>query len=199
MVSLVSLSIVTMFSSVFISDMAEHDAATINLSGSLRMQAYRLVSETDKITANVDEFDQTLLDNIMLSGFVRGDRSQTDSRYQVVLDRWQRVIKPSITNRTTQVAEISSFVEDIEWLVQAYQREAEQKIEWLRIIQLAALFLTLTLVYFSLHSVHHNIALPLREFAQMARKIGAGDFTHRAIQLLYDTAKKLNENKTRSQ
>jgi two-component system nitrate/nitrite sensor histidine kinase NarX len=57
MVSLVSLSIVTMFSSVFISDMAEHDAATINLSGSLRMQAYRLVSETDKITANVDEFD----------------------------------------------------------------------------------------------------------------------------------------------
>jgi two-component system nitrate/nitrite sensor histidine kinase NarX len=131
----------------------------------------------------------------MLSGFVRGDRSQTDSRYQVVLDRWQRVIKPSITNRTTQVAEISSFVEDIEWLVQAYQREAEQKIEWLRIIQLAALFLTLTLVYFSLHSVHHNIAQPLRELAQMARKISADDFTHRAIQLLYDTAKKLNENK----
>ena len=39
------MAIVSMFSSVFISDNAQTDAAAINVAGSLRMQSYRLASE----------------------------------------------------------------------------------------------------------------------------------------------------------
>lgn len=198
MVSLISLATITMFSSVFISDLAEHDAAAVNMSGSLRMKSYRIVSEIavlsqhatasqiELVQDELSQFDKTLSDNVMLNGFTPDDGSALEKQYLQVQQQWQQSIKPmfmTAIDNPVQIADllarVTPFVGEIDRLVMTYQHEAESKIETLRIIQLVALFLTLILVYFSLHSIQNNIATPLKELTLMARKIGSGDFTHR--------------------
>lgn len=198
MVSLISLAIITMFSSVFISDLAEHDAASVNMSGSLRMKSFRIVSEIGVLSQqpsetqatlirnDINEFEKTLSDNVMLNGFTPNDGSLLEKQYAEIRHQWLNSIKPTLLTAVetpTPISElmmvVTPFVSEIDKLVMTYQHEAESKIETLRVIQLVALFLTLILVYVSLHSIQNNIANPLRELTIMARKIGSGDFTHR--------------------
>ncbi len=193
---IIALAIVSMLSSFLVSDMADNDAAAVNLSGSLRMQSYKMLSllaaQNDNDSAEILEttiksFDQKLNSSTLLLEVNKSSESEIARQYAQVTQLWEQQFKPNL-KRALQ-GEVSfeqlrlqtdTFVDTIDKLVELYQQEAERKIRLLRLIQVIALFSTLILVYFSLKSLRQSVEQPLLQLTQTAKKLSNGDFTARA-------------------
>lgn len=217
------LAVASMFSSVFISDRAQTDAASINVAGSLRMQSYRLASYAqiqDNSAENNRYFAQLLLileedltKGILLNkqALIRSDEST--EILSKITRQWQENIKPKLISAQQKAdvdvvklnQSIQAFVEEIDILVLSYQNHAEDNIATIRLIQSVALFSTLLLIAFAMLIVNRHIEKPLTRLTNVANQIRRGDFTVRAdesgqdeLALLARTLNKMSDSIFRS-
>nr|WP_278346261.1 ATP-binding protein [Alteromonas macleodii] len=189
------LAIVSMFTTVFMSDGAQFDAQAVNVAGSLRMQTYRIHSvmqdspgDIETINQLVDEFDLTLNTGVLVNQQALWDNGDIAKHHAIVANNWNEQVKPLIqtnlaspSNSNTSSLEVfNKLVEDIELLVVAYQKYAEINIANIRLVQSLALFSTLILIAIAMMIVHRHIEQPLSKLTSVARQIGQGDFTARA-------------------
>ena len=195
MFSVSFLAIVSMFTTVFMSDGAQFDAQAVNVAGSLRMQTYRIHSvmqdspgDIETINQLVDEFDLTLNTGVLVNQQALWDNGDIAKHHTIVANNWNEQVKPliqtnlaspSISN-TSSLEVFNKLVEDIELLVVAYQKYAEINIANIRLVQSLALFSTLILIAIAMMIVHRHIEQPLSKLTSVARQIGQGDFTARA-------------------
>lgn len=189
--AMTALAILTMFSSFIISEMADNDASAINLSGSLRQHSYIMLSNA--LIKNEDahfhsiteerftEFEKILKHPVLINQVNSQSGSHLTNLYKQVEDDWFLHIRPMFESFTTNpsddailVSRIEVFVSKIDALVFEYQKEAEAKIEWLRIIQVLALFMTLILVYVAMTNIYVHIEQPLALLTELAIKIKDG-------------------------
>lgn len=77
------------------------------------------------------------------------------------------------------LATVASFVNDVDHLVKLIEDAAEAKIDRLRIIQVVTLFLTLAVVFITMHLMHTDVLIPLRDLLTAAEKARHGDFSAR--------------------
>ena len=195
MFSVSFLAIVSMFTTVFMSDGAQFDAQAVNVAGSLRMQTYRIHSvmqdspgDIETINQLVDEFDLTLNTGMLVNQQALWDNGDIAKHHAIVANNWNEQVKPIIqtnlaspSNSNTSSLEVfNKLVEDIELLVVAYQKYAELNIANIRLVQSLALFSTLILIAIAMMIVHRHIEQPLSKLTSVARQIGQGDFTARA-------------------
>lgn len=218
------LAIVSMFSSVFISDGAQTDAWSINVAGSLRMQSYRLASKAqlanksqnqiDNFNALIQEFEKDLTSGVLINKQAIISTVDTSRILKEVTNIWFDDIKPALLlsqNKQSFDANIlnrsiEGFVAKIDTLVSSYQKHAEGNIATIRLIQSVALFSTLLLIAFAMMIVNRHIEKPLSRLTTVAKQIGRGDFTARAdeegeneLALLGKTLNKMSESIYRSQ
>lgn len=223
MFSVSFLAVASMFSSVFISDSAQTDAASINVAGSLRMQSYRLVShvqEQDKSTAHSERFAALISafeDDLTTGVLVRKQMLMNANNLEVLQEQltkqWFEQIKPMLiaaqTSTSVDASELNiaaqNFVDALNQLVSSYQLHAESNIATIRLIQSVALFGTLLLIAFAIMIVNRHIDKPLSRLTDVAKQIGRGDFTARAdesgkdeLALLARTINKMSESIYRS-
>ncbi|PRO71671.1 nitrate/nitrite two-component system sensor histidine kinase [Alteromonas alba] len=195
MFSVSFLAIVSMFTTVFMSDGAQFDAQAVNVAGSLRMQTYRIHSvmqdspgDIETINQLVDEFDLTLNTGVLVNQQALWDNGDIAKHHAIVVNNWNEQVKPLIqtilaspSNSNTSSLEVfNKLVEDIELLVVAYQKYAEINIANIRLVQSLALFSTLILIAIAMMIVHRHIEQPLSKLTSVARQIGQGDFTAKA-------------------
>lgn len=200
MFSVSFLAIVSMFSSVFISDGAQSDAHAVNVAGSLRMQSYRIVSHLHQmaevveeqqaatIRALIAEFETDLTSGILVNQQAVLDSSELQDLHSQVENFWFSQMKPrfsahlsaAISDREDLNQPVSQFVTMIDKLVISYQQHAETNISTIRLIQSLALFSTLILIAFAMLIVNRHIEQPLSRLTAVARQIGRGDFTAKA-------------------
>lgn len=190
--AMTAMAIVSMFSSFIISEMADSDAAAINVSGSLRKQSYQMLSEllaqqdessfhaidSQKLT----EFESILTNRVLVHNLEKNSESSLTFSYKDVAKEWQYSVspllknyRPSRKNELHLIKTISDFVDQIDQLVFEYQREAEAKIEWLRIIQVVVLFATLLLVYVAMTNIYVHVEQPLKQLTEMALRMKHGE------------------------
>ena len=218
------LAVVSMFSSVFISDGAQTDAWSINVAGSLRMQSYRLASEAqianksqnqkESFNALIQEFEKDLTSGVLINKQALISTDDTSRILKEVTTIWFNNIKPALLlsqNKQSFDANIlnrsiEEFVAKIDTLVSTYQKHAEGNIATIRLIQSVALFSTLLLIAFAMMIVNRHIEKPLSRLTSVAKQIGRGDFTARAdeegeneLALLGKTLNKMSESIYRSQ
>lgn len=223
MFSVSFLAVASMFSSVFISDSAQTDAASINVAGSLRMQSYRLVShvqEQDKspehselFAALISAFEDDLTKGILVSKQALMNANNSEMLQEQLTTQWFEQIKPMLiaaqTSSSVDGAELNiavqNFVDALNELVSSYQLHAESNIATIRLIQSVALFGTLLLIAFAMMIVNRHIDKPLSRLTDVAKQIGRGDFTARAdesgkdeLALLARTINKMSESIYRS-
>ncbi|ALS98003.1 ATP-binding protein [Lacimicrobium alkaliphilum] len=185
------LAVLSMTSSVFISDSAEQDAYAVNVSGSIRMQSYRLlntIQQNDAQTARRElaELERRLSSNTLTSG-TQDHTSELSLAYQSVQHHWNHELKPlfevaiskPIPNTEIRQA-VDRFVQKLEVLVSQYQRHAERNIARIRLIQGLALLAMALLMIIAMFILNHYIKHPLAQLTHIARQIGRGDFTGRA-------------------
>ncbi len=195
MFSVSFLAIVSMFTTVFMSDGAQFDAQAVNVAGSLRMQTYRIHSfmldnpnDIETINQLVDEFDLTLNTGVLVNQQALRDSGDIAKHHAAVTKNWSERVKPLIETyltasgdpNTSSLDGFNKLVEDIELLVGAYQKHAETNIATIRLVQSLALFSTLILIALAMVIVHRHIEQPLSKLTWVAHQIGKGDFTAKA-------------------
>ncbi|WP_295801341.1 histidine kinase [uncultured Microbulbifer sp.] len=187
------VAISSMVASYVISDAAEHDARAINLSGFVRALSYKLATTaqsgdraaTRELTGALDQQLQKIAD---ISNFPLSDTSVTARDFREVQQDWQQHMRPllaSVAGGERQIdnaellATVDVFVGKVDRLVLDYQRIAEDKVAFLRLVQLGSLFATITLVYFSMFTLSRSVEQPLRELIAGCREIARGNFQPR--------------------
>lgn len=192
------MAIVSMFSSVFISDGAQSDAHAVNVAGSLRMQSYRIASHIhserqspqhiDVINSFITKFEEDLTSGVLANQQALINSAELTGLHRRIKVDWENTIKPMFVSllrndesRLTSLnSEVATFVDNIDLFVMSYQQAAEKNISTIRIIQSIALFSTLIFIAFAMLIVNHHIEKPLSKLTAVAKQIGHGDFTARA-------------------
>ena len=195
MFSISFLAVVSMFSSVFISDGAQTDAKAVNVAGSLRLQSFRLASraqalnkteqEVSEFYALMDKFEQDLSTGVLVNQQALSESELISEHHAQVSNDWLNVIRPMlteyVTNKSTSARALNSaiqvFVEEVNLMVETYQKNAEANIAMIRLIQILALFSTLILITLAMVIVDRHIEKPLSRLIAVARQLGRGDFT----------------------
>lgn len=195
MFSVSFLAILSMFSSVFISDGAQTDAQAINVAGSLRMQSYRLASQlqlsdlkaqdVDEFKGLIEQFEKDLTTGVLVNQQALADNGDIVANHQKVKTLWNESVKPQLfeymddSDRDARALHdsIQIFVNELDVLVESYQKHAETNISTIRLIQSLALFSTLILIALAMVIVNRHIEKPLSKLTDVAYQIGRGDFT----------------------
>lgn len=191
------VAIVSMFSSVFISELADKDALAINHAGSLRMQSYKILADIqqaslerninsqNQLTADIVEFEKKL-NNPVLTQTTSSDEHPISLSLRKIQQHWTQGLALQIeqyhrngssSNWVALRTEFDNFVVSIDYLVNLYQQHAENRILLIRMIQGVSLFVTIVLVILLMLHLSYRVEKPLTELTNSARKIMAGDYT----------------------
>lgn len=205
----VALGVVSMVASGITARTMEGLAAAVNLSGSLRMQSYRIgmaLADPDLATSERADLVEGLatefgvrLESPKLTGAVpRRAEDRVRAAYARVWHSWRDRMAPALATQlralrgsadATAVGKgaaanpylraVAGFVTEIDALVGLLEARAEGRIARLRTIQGAALILTVLVVGFTLVLVALRVMVPLGELLQVADGARRGDFSGR--------------------
>ncbi len=197
MISVILMAFISIFSSMYMSQISENDGKAINLSGSLRMMSYRITTQAatlqkspnqqnqQKVQALIQRFETLFSDPVLKKDFIRFNEIELQQEYQAIRHSWQTVIKPQLANADQHfdlerfLPTLESFVENIDLLVYGYQQVLEERLALLKIIQTVMLSITLLLIGLSLYSIHRHIAQPLKALTAVAEASSKGDWSKR--------------------
>ncbi|MEW6981386.1 histidine kinase [Colwelliaceae bacterium 6471] len=198
------VSIFSMFSSVFISELADQDALVINDAGSLRKQSYKMLAELEllkkidseakaqmqvKLQSSIETFNQKITAPVMQSNNSFLGDIPIKSTLIAIQNNWFNDIEPKfhaliknpeLLTSTQSLALnniIDNFVVRLDGLVNLYQQRAENRILLIRMILGISLFITTILVAFTMFQISRKIEKPLSELTRSAKKIMSGDYT----------------------
>ncbi|TMP29070.1 nitrate/nitrite two-component system sensor histidine kinase [Pseudoalteromonas rubra] len=184
-IGVISLAICTLFASYWIAELADLDARAINLSGSLRMDAYQLgmfglEGRSEQVGERIALLEEKLRNPIFQK--LQSD-AEINQLWSALVEHWHSALKPELMNLPIEnhsqfnelVAMHATYADNF---VLAVQMHAESKIRLLRTIQVAALFITLLFGAFILHLISLRVEKPLIELTHAAYAIGKGNFTH---------------------
>ncbi len=189
-----TLAIVSMVSSLLVARMSNWDAASINQSGLLRMQSYKILNQLMRkelqpntasqadVKDSMRYFEQLLNDELLKKTFVVSS-SSLKTAYTDIHKQWYSTIKPGIQQELQYERqnwdlydEISLFVMQINHLVTSYQKNAEKRIYLLELIQIITITGLLFLVIYALYILKKNVVQPLKALNEAALKVKNGDF-----------------------
>ncbi|MCC2615066.1 histidine kinase [Aestuariibacter halophilus] len=190
------MAVVSMFSSVFVSDGAQNDAHAINVAGSLRMQSYRILSliqqhtaspsivSENEILGNIQQLERDLLQGTLAAQSAQMGDETIRQLFPEVVQQWNNRVKPvyvsalSSPYEPARLTELTrSFVANIDRLVLGFQQQAERNIATIRLIQSLALFLMLFFIAFALFIISRHVEKPLSNLTNVAKQLERGDFT----------------------
>jgi two-component system, NarL family, nitrate/nitrite sensor histidine kinase NarX len=205
------LGVIAMTSSIIIAGITQGSAATINQTGTLRMQSYRISSALllaqnenaadrwEEVTANIRLFDSILYSKSLIEIAISNENSA--SSYQSIASDWQTSLRPRLLemmnrdpasfNVTVQknhelIAGIHAFVSKVDELVELLATQAENRITLLSSILGVALFLIVTVVSVTMYFVYTEVLIPLRELLSCTENFGRGDLDVRTVHLSDD-------------
>ena len=189
-----TLAIVSMGSSLLVARMSYWDAASINQSGLLRMQSYKILNQLMRkelqpnegsqadVKSSILYFELLLNDELLKKPFVVSS-SSLKTAYNDIHKQWYSTIKPEIQQELQYERlnwklhdEIARFVMQINHLVTSYQKNAEKRIYLLELIQIITISGLLCLVIYALHFLKKNVVQPLKALNEAALKVKNGDF-----------------------
>ena len=192
--AVIMLAIVNMLASYLTAESSENDAVRINISGSLRMQAYRIANEymltvtgselgsRSKLEQTIESFE-TRLQQPVLADHIRGVRIGVLSKAFERVEAGWTGLKPPLLGLEIAPGNlqgsIDKFVADINDLVKKLELQTESKFRVLRFIQGASLLLTICLATIMFLNVYKYVVGPLHQLVEMAAKLRSGDFSMR--------------------
>lgn len=170
------LALITVVSSL-------RDAEAVNISGSLRMQSYRLAyditTESPDLPAHLIQYQHSLEAPALaqLNRFYIPDNVR--DKYLTLLDRWEELEKEIAGNNTElYLDQVSEYVTQIDNFVLALQHFSEQKLWGALMISIIGFIATLGVVFFTIHFARRQIVSPLDQMIKASELIQSGNFNH---------------------
>lgn len=174
MASLIALvAMVTLFYSV-------PDAKAINLSGSLRMQAYRMayeISREQPVYSRLNQFEQTLHAAELQETQRWITPASLRRTYSRVLSEWA-VMRQHIENDTPErySANTEQFVSAIDEFVNEMQYHVEFKVRMLALAEGLGLLAIIVIAWFTVRFTRRQVVAPLNQLVACARQIEQRNF-----------------------
>ncbi len=185
-VVIISFTLLSMLISLYTADALQGDAEAINHAGSLRMQAYRLAITAQQdnpalLQQHIEGLDRTLQSQSLRSALTRHGGPALSERYNVVRQHWQQHMRPLLNNPAPTILryheELPHFVEELNHFVLTLQQASEQKLEIIRGLQIATLFISVIIAFVLIYGLHNNLASPLSRLTELTRQVSRGDFS----------------------
>ncbi|MGR5251251.1 nitrate/nitrite two-component system sensor histidine kinase NarQ [Vibrio astriarenae] len=173
---IVLLSVATTSFAIYTLTSSLNDAEAVNVSGSMRMQSYRLAHDiqiqSSDFEFHIQQFEQSIFSESMqsLDDWRVPDHIAND--YQLLIKRWQE-LKTVLEGEQPQryLPLVASFVKQIDDFVLKLQIFSEQKITKLTVVGGLGLGgIVLASIYVVLY-VRREIVYPLRELAIASERI----------------------------
>jgi len=183
-----------MGSSLIVARMSKGDAASINQSGLLRMQSYKILNQlmrkeldsNKSSRANIETsmiyFEQLLNDELLKTTFTMSP-SMLKASYHDIHRQWYSIIKPGILQelqfgRTSWKLydQVDQFVIQINHLVTSYQINAEKMVYLLDLIHFTTLVSIFLFMIYAFYILKKNVVAPLKALNEAALKVKSGDF-----------------------
>jgi len=188
LVTIIAIGLLTIFSLMWATDQSDKDAQAVNLSGSIRMQSYRIGLAVQAGNTGVAERYIEQLDNTWQQPLFSAQRQNSGSnvlnqQFHQAEQHWHKTLRPALLNylktpapRPFPIELIDNQLAYTEALVNAFQDSAETKIRRLRVIQLVALFLTISAGSVIFYLLKNRLERPLAQLTHAAHRIGEGDY-----------------------
>ncbi|ONG11096.1 two-component system sensor histidine kinase NarQ [Aeromonas hydrophila] len=155
-------------------------AKAINLSGSLRMQAYRMAYEIEQgqqVLSRLDQFEQTLHAAELQETQRWITPASLRRTYGEVLQQWQ-VMREHIENATPRryTDNTEQFVAAIDDFVNQMQYHVEFKVRMLALAEGLGLLSIITIAWFTVRFTRQQVVAPLNQLVYCARQIQRQEF-----------------------
>lgn len=212
------LSVIAMASSIIIAGITQGSAATINQTGTLRMQSYRIASlilqaQNLKSVENWEKADAGIaqLERILFSknlNEISKSSTTSASNYNDITTDWKSQLKPQLQDALKQthsslqqprqknnelLSDINIFVNKVDRLVELLAVQAENRITLLSSILGVALFMIVTVVSITMYIVYTDVLIPLRDLLICTESFGRGELDVRTVHISDDELGRLGE------
>lgn len=196
--AIVLLALAATISATVFAELSTGKAAAINLAGSLRMQSYWITLQVlrsrdagrppAQLQQALTEFESRLNSPSLVGGIPADLADPTRRAYDRVAATWFGALRPAVARAVSEgapardafVARMATYVLDVDRLVYLLEHDLERRIQALRLIQGAALFAIVVVMFIALFLMHAQVIVPLGDLLQCARRVRVGDFTVRA-------------------
>lgn len=192
--ALLGLALLSIGSTMWMTQKIEGGAAAVNEAGRLRMQAWRLVSvevvepEPVRRAAWLQEFDATL--NHLENGVPERPllvpwNSETRARFASIQSRWN-AIRPwllpdagQVPELSVVVAEVDDFVRQVDELVLSIEGVLTRYGATLALLQFVMMALAVAGAILALYVGYLYVVFPVQRIREGLRRIQSGDFSTR--------------------
>ena len=196
--TIVALALTATISATVFTELSTGKAAAINLAGSLRMQSYWITVQVlrsgdigrapAELHRAIAEFESRLNSPQLTGGLPSDADHPTRRAHERISSAWSSVLQPAIARAVVEgapardafVSRVAAYVLDVDRLVYLLEHDMERRIQTLRMIQGAALFAIIVVMFISLYLMHAQVIVPLADLLQCARRVRIGNFTVRA-------------------
>lgn len=190
LISIMGVALLSIFISFWFTDLADRDAHAMNLSGSMRMQTYRLglaLQQDDIASANTytEQLNQTWNHSLFFAQRNTDDVDELSQKFTRAYQHWIQILQPKLRASFKDpkilfdYALLKTQVSLTDEVVQQFQQDAESKIRSLRSFQLLALLITTLVGSLIFTLLKNRIERPLNQLTQAAHKLGQGDYNQR--------------------
>ncbi|MEC9084860.1 MAG: histidine kinase, partial [Pseudomonadota bacterium] len=194
--AIVLTAIVSMATTLAVSNSIEGNATAINLAGSLRMGAFQLaarsasedpVENTDTLDQRIEEYEDRLRDPAIIRSIPRTDDHPLVEQYKTVEYGWANQLRPSLESHQTgaplsaeMITTVESYTVEVDRLVSMLEQRTEARIDLLHLIQIISMVFSVLIVLALFLDLKNRILRPLRKLVGIATAVGEQDFTHKA-------------------
>ncbi|AWH89627.1 nitrate/nitrite two-component system sensor histidine kinase NarQ [Limnobaculum parvum] len=162
------------------------DAEAINISGSLRMQSYRLAYDLTTNSPYLNPHIQQYALSINAPALKEINEfyfpADIQKKYQTLLDRWQE-LEQELThnNGDIYIDQLADYVNEINEFVLAIQLFSELKLKIAVFISIISVLSTIGLVFYVIHFSRREIVEPLSRMVTASHYIQTGRFDHQPL------------------
>ncbi|HCL39004.1 MAG TPA: histidine kinase, partial [Marinobacter hydrocarbonoclasticus] len=194
--AIVLTAIVSMATTLAVSNSIEGNATAINLAGSLRMGAFQLaarsasedpVENTDTLDQRIEEYEDRLRDPAIIRSIPRTDDHPLVEQYKTVEYGWANQLRPSLESHQTgaplstdMIMAVENYTIEVDRLVSMLEQRTEARIDLLHLIQIISMVFSVLIVLALFLDLKNRILRPLRKLVSIATAVGEQDFSHKA-------------------
>lgn len=193
--AVVLTAIVSMATTLAVSTSIEGNATAINIAGSLRMGAYRLLALSADADSNVDSAAsfrarlEAYEERMVHPGFRHSIPEVSDhplaAQYRAMQQLWQDSLRPALVASSSgtgepPVADTDRYVQKVDDLVNMLEQRTEARIDLLHLIQIISLIFSVLIIIGLFLDLKSRVLRPLRKLVSIAEAVGEQDFSRKA-------------------
>lgn len=194
--AIVLTAIVSMSTTLAVSNSIEGNATAINLAGALRMGAFQLIARSAaedfqnsqaQVAERIDQYQNRLQDAAILRSVPNTAGHPLARQYQQVLTTWEVELRPALEQHqpgtpitVAMVRTVEDYIAEVDTLVSMLEQRTEARIDLLHLIQIISMVFSILIVIALFFDLKNRVVLPMRKLVGIANAVGDQDFSRKA-------------------